>query len=123
MLFFCVSLCRTPDWAQYFDDEATADALPSALDLRSLAGDTGLQFAGLGLWADKLARMAGFKLEEVRCCGYGVKRASDSQQKRDHLTSIRWVAAAPLLDVRRSSGLSHHVRTSSPAPRLQRAKL
>ena len=93
MMFFCVSLCRTPDWAQYFDDEAT-DTPPSALDLGSLAGDVGLQLAGLGLWTDKLARMDGFKLEEVRCCGYDVKRVSDSQQKRDHFTSIRWVTAA-----------------------------
>ena len=101
MMFFCVSLCRTPDWAQYFDDEAT-DTPPSALDLGSLAGDVGLQLAGLGLWTDKLARMDGFKLEVVRCCGYDVKRVSDSQQKRDHFTSIRWVAAAPLLDMRRT---------------------
>ena len=100
-MFFCVSLCRTPDWAQYFDDEATGTS-PSALDLGSLAGDTSLQFAGLGLWIDKLARMDGFKLEEVRCCGYSVNRVSDSRRKRGHFTSIRWVAAAPLLDMRRT---------------------
>ena len=82
---------RTPDWASYFDD--ATDTLPRDLDLDDRAGDAGL--AGVWLWIDTLSKRDGLEQEEaIYCFGYRVKVESDSQKKRGHFTSIRWVTAA-----------------------------
>ena len=60
------------------------------------AGDAGL--AGVWLWIDTLSKRDGLEQEEdIHCFGYRVKAESDSQKKRSHFTSIRWVIAAGAL--------------------------